>query len=87
MTALRSSEHGVAQGGRRRGTETQGRGRGDIPGGRGSGLAADEVSAKAGPGLESSIINLRIEEILVLSEYSQEVILINPHAFRIKSRR
>jgi hypothetical protein len=49
-------------------------------------LAADEFSGKAGPGLESSIIDLKIDEILVLSAYSNEVILNNPQAFRIKSR-
>lgn len=33
---------------------------------------------KVGPGLESSMIDLKIEEIRVLSAYSFDVILINP---------
>jgi hypothetical protein len=46
-----------------------------------SGLAEDEFSGKSGSGLESSMIARRIKEILVLSAYSKDVILINPDAF------
>lgn len=66
---------------------TQGGGGGAIPKRSKSRLAADEFSRKAGPRLESSIIDLRIEDILVLSAYSDEVISNNARAFKIKFRR
>ena len=77
----------VSQRGDERGGDAPGGGRGDIPRGRGSRLAADEFTGRAGPGLKSSIIERKIEEMRVLSAYSNEVISNNLHAFRIKSRR
>lgn len=85
MSVWQNSTHETAQGGDERGGESKDEGRGH-PKRSGSGLARVEITGKVEPGLKSSIIARRIEEILVLSAYSKEVILINPHAFRIKSR-
>lgn len=80
MSAWRSSTREADQGGDERGGESKDEGRG-CPKRSGSGLARVEFTGKAEPGLESSIIARRIEEILVLSAYSKEVILINPPCF------
>lgn len=74
MSNLSGFGHGIAQGGDERRGGVQGRGRGAISRMLKSWLAADGFGWEAGSGLESSIIERKIEEILVLSAYSNEVI-------------
>ena len=80
MIDLSGFGRGIAQGCDGRGGESKDEKRG-YPRRSGSGLARVEFTGKAEPGLESSIIARRIEEILVLSAYSKEVILITPPGF------
>ena len=87
MSALSASEGEIAQGGSGREKGAQGGWGGDNPRRSGSRLAEDEFLGSEDPGIKSSMIDLKIEEIRVLSAYSFDVILINPHAFRIKSRQ
>ena len=81
MSDLQDSTRGENQRGKGRGGAVQGRGCGASSMRLGSGLAADEFKRKAGPGLKSSIVERKIEDMRVLSAYSQEVILINPSCF------
>lgn len=87
MSDLQGSGPRIDQGGDWQGGGIQRGGRRATSRRSGSRLAGDELLGSEGPGLESSSIDLKIEEILVLSAYSDEVILNNPRAFKIKSRR